>query len=485
MSINEKYEAIIGLEVHAQLLTETKAFCSCSTKFGDLPNTNTCPVCLGHPGTLPVLNKKLVEYAMKMGLATNCNIRQSSIFARKNYFYEDLPKGYQISQYDQPICYDGFIEIELSENTTKRIGITRIHMEEDTGKSIHDLDIDTLLDFNRCGVPLIEIVSEPDIRSADEAYKYLEQLRQIVLYLGVSTGNMEEGALRCDANISVRLKGMDKFGTKTEVKNLNSFRNVQKAIEYEIERQIKVLENGGKIYQETRLWDAAKHETKLMRTKEMAHDYRYFPEPDLVEVFVEDNWKLAINSSIPELPMAKKKRLMEMYKIPNYDATILINDANLAEFYEKTVNELNEKTEQNFKLVSNWIQTEVLRVLSEENIDIKQLNLSPKNLAQLVELFSSDKISSRIAKDIFPEILQTGKSPNDIVVEKNLVQVSDESLIEEIVKKIVAENPENVEKYKNGKSNLFGFFVGQTMKATQGKANPKIINKFVEKYLNS
>jgi aspartyl-tRNA(Asn)/glutamyl-tRNA(Gln) amidotransferase subunit B len=485
MSINEKYEAIIGLEVHAQLLTETKAFCSCSTKFGDLPNTNTCPVCLGHPGTLPVLNKKLVEYAIKMGLATNCNIRQSSIFARKNYFYEDLPKGYQISQYDQPICYDGFIEIELSENITKRIGITRIHMEEDTGKSIHDLDIDTLLDFNRCGVPLIEIVSEPDIRSADEAYKYLEQLRQIVLYLGVSTGNMEEGALRCDANISVRLKGMDKFGTKTEVKNLNSFRNVQKAIEYEIERQIKVLETGGKIYQETRLWDAAKHETKLMRTKEMAHDYRYFPEPDLVEVFVEDNWKLAINSSIPELPMAKKKRLMEMYKIPNYDATILISDANLAEFYEKTVDELNEKTEQNFKLVSNWIQTEVLRVLSEENIDIKQLNLSPKNLAQLVELFSSDKISSRIAKDIFPEILQTGKSPNDIVVEKNLVQVSDESLIEEIVKKIVAENPENVEKYKNGKSNLFGFFVGQTMKATQGKANPKIINKFVEKYLNS
>ncbi|MGB9702577.1 MAG: Asp-tRNA(Asn)/Glu-tRNA(Gln) amidotransferase subunit GatB [Candidatus Kapaibacteriota bacterium] len=485
MSRNEKYEAIIGLEVHAQLLTETKAFCGCSTKFGDLPNTNTCPVCLGHPGTLPVLNKKMVEYAIKMGLATNCKIRQSSIFARKNYFYEDLPKGYQISQYDQPICYDGYIEIELSENTTKRIGITRIHMEEDTGKSIHDLDIDTLLDFNRCGVPLIEIVSEPDIRSAEEAYKYLEQLRQIVLYLGISTGNMEEGALRCDANISVRLKGSDKFGTKTEVKNLNSFRNVQKAIDYEIKRQIEVLENGGKINQETRLWDAAKHETKIMRTKEMAHDYRYFPEPDLVEVFVDDTWKNDVFSSIPELPMAKKKRLIQHYKIPNYDATILINDVNLAEFYEATVNELNEKTEQNFKLTSNWIQTEVLRVLSEQNIEIKQLNLSPKNLAELVELFSSEKISSRIAKDIFPEILQTGKSPNEIVKEKNLIQVSDESLIEEIVKKIIADNPENVEKYKNGKSNLFGFFVGQTMKATQGKANPKIINKYVEKYLNS
>lgn len=485
MSRNEKYEAIIGLEVHAQLLTETKAFCGCSTKFGDLPNTNTCPVCLGHPGTLPVLNKKMVEYAIKMGLATNCKIRQSSIFARKNYFYEDLPKGYQISQYDQPICYDGFIEIELSENTTKRIGITRIHMEEDTGKSIHDLDIDTLLDFNRCGVPLIEIVSEPDIRSAEEAYKYLEQLRQIVLYLGISTGNMEEGALRCDANISVRLKGSDKFGTKTEVKNLNSFRNVQKAIDYEIKRQIEVLENGGKINQETRLWDAAKHETKIMRTKEMAHDYRYFPEPDLVEVFVDDTWKNDVLSSIPELPMAKKKRLMQHYQIPNYDATILINDVNLAEFYEATINELNEKSEQNFKLTSNWIQTEVLRVLSEQNIDIKQLNLSPKNLAELVELFSSEKISSRIAKDIFPEILQTGKSPNEIVKEKNLIQVSDESLIEEIVKKIIADNPENVEKYKNGKSNLFGFFVGQTMKATQGKANPKIINKYVEKYLNS
>ncbi len=485
MSRNEKYEAIIGLEVHAQLLTDTKAFCGCSTKFGDLPNTNTCPVCLGHPGTLPVLNKKMVEYAIKMGLATNCKIRQSSIFARKNYFYEDLPKGYQISQYDQPICYDGFIEIELSENTTKRIGITRIHMEEDTGKSIHDLDIDTLLDFNRCGVPLIEIVSEPDIRSAEEAYKYLEQLRQIVLYLGISTGNMEEGALRCDANISVRLKGSDKFGTKTEVKNLNSFRNVQKAIDYEIKRQIDVLENGGKINQETRLWDAAKHETKIMRTKEMAHDYRYFPEPDLVEVFVDDSWKNDVLSSIPELPMAKKKRLMQHYQIPNYDATILINDVNLAEFYEATVNELNEKTEQNFKLTSNWIQTEVLRVLSEQNIEIKQLNLSPKNLAELVELFSSEKISSRIAKDIFPVILQTGKSPNEIVKEKNLIQVSDESLIEEIVKKIIADNPENVEKYKNGKSNLFGFFVGQTMKATQGKANPKIINKYVEKYLNS
>lgn len=484
-----KYEAVIGLEVHAQLLTNSKAFCSCSTVFGASPNTNTCPICLGHPGTLPTLNKSLVEFIVKMGLATNCKIREKSTFARKNYFYADLVKGYQITQYEDPICYDGFIEIEnfidaKTSATSKNIGITRIHMEEDTGKAIHDLDIDTLLDYNRSGVPLIEIVSEPDIRSASEAYKYLIEIKRILVYLGICTGNMEEGALRCDANVSVRPAGAKEFGTKTEVKNMNSFRNVEKAIEFEIERQIKLLESGGKVIQETRMWDGQKQETKSMRTKETIAGYRYFTEPDLLPVVVSEKWKEALRAELPELPLARKNRFCKDYSIPHYDAGVLVEDKEVANYYEDVCNNLQEKNEKNYKLVSNWLMTEVLRILSERNISISQLGLKPVLISELVELFSNDVISSRVAKDIFPEILEKGTSPKQIIERDGLSQVSDTSAIEEIVKKIISENQESVEKYKAGRTNVLGFFVGQAMKEMGGKANPKIITELCLKYLN-
>ncbi|HOV91500.1 MAG TPA: Asp-tRNA(Asn)/Glu-tRNA(Gln) amidotransferase subunit GatB [Candidatus Kapabacteria bacterium] len=482
--MNNKYEAIIGLEVHTQLLTKSKAFCSCSVQFGDIPNTNTCPVCLGHPGSLPVLNEEVVRYAVKLGLATNCKIRETSVFARKNYFYEDLPKGYQISQYDKPICYDGFIEIQLDEHTTKKIGITRIHIEEDTGKAIHDLDIDTLLDYNRSGVPLLEIVSEPDIRTSEEAHKYLEQLRQILLYLGISSGNMEEGALRCDANVSVRLRGAEKFGTKTEVKNLNSFRNVQKALEYEIERQIDILENHQVVHQETMLWDAGRHQTRVMRTKEMAHDYRYFPEPDLLSLFVPEEFIKEIKKELPELPFERRTRFQIEYGLPWYDANILVTDKYVGEFYENAAQLLEIKNETTYKLLSNWIMTEVLRVLSEKNITISELELNPKFLAELVVLLSDNSISSRIAKDIFEEMISTKKSPKDIIIEKGITQISNSDELELIIKEIISNNQDSVEKYKSGKKNVFGFLVGQVMKQTQGKANPQIVNQILEKYLS-
>ncbi len=482
--MNNKYEPVIGLEVHAQLLTNSKAFCSCSTQYGAYPNTNTCPVCLGHPGTLPTLNKNLVEYIIRMGIATNCNIRELSTFSRKNYFYPDLPKGYQISQYEDPICYDGFVNIENSDGSLKKIGITRIHMEEDSGKSIHDLDIDTLIDLNRSSVPLIEIVSEPDIRSSAEAYLYLMTIKQIVMYLGICNGNMEEGSLRCDANISVRPIGQEKFGTKSEIKNLNSFRNVEKSIDYEIKRQIQELESGNIITQQTRLWDANKNETRVMRTKEMAHDYRYFPEPDLLKVKISQDWINESKKYIPELPLDRKFRLMKEYSIPSYDAQIMIENQALANYFENCCNVLIVKNEKNYKLVSNWIMTEVMRILSEKNIGVDKFDVEPKLIAELVELFSEEVISSRIAKDIFPEVISTKQSPRKIVEEKGLIQLSDTNFIDDIVKKLIEVNGDNVEKYRNGRTNLLGFFVGSVMKETQGKANPKIVTEIVKKYLD-
>ncbi|MFN3194444.1 MAG: Asp-tRNA(Asn)/Glu-tRNA(Gln) amidotransferase subunit GatB [Chlorobiota bacterium] len=480
--IYEKYEPVIGLEIHAQLLTESKAFCSSSSRFGSSPNTNTDPVTLAHPGTLPVLNKKVVDYAIMMGLATNSNIREWNLFARKNYFYQDLPKGYQISQHDTPICYDGYLNIELEDETTKRIGITRIHMEEDSGKSIHDLDIDTLVDFNRAGVALIEIVSEPDIRSSAEAYSYLTQLKQILVYLGINTGNMEEGALRVDANVSVMPKGSDVFGTRTEIKNLNSFRNVEKAIEYEISRQIEVIESGGEVRQVTMQWDGNENKTKEMRTKEMSHDYRYFPEPDLPPLIVKEDWVEKVRAMMPELPMARKNRMIEQYELPNYDAGVLVAEKDIADYYESAVDELESKDANSYKLVSNWVMTEIMRILQDPDLSVSDLKVKPNHIAEIVDLISSGTISNKIAKDIFEEVEQ-GKSPKEIVEEKGLKQVSDTSLIEQLVKEAIENNPETVERFKSGNAKVKGFFVGQVMKGTKGKANPQLVSDLVDKHL--
>ncbi len=479
----ENYEAIIGLEVHAQLLTATKAFCRCSTSYSLSPNAHTCPVCLGLPGALPVLNRNVVDYAIKMGLATHCSIREYSVFSRKNYFYADLPKGYQISQYEDPICHHGYIDIEVGEEgATKRIGITRIHMEEDSGKSIHDVDIDTLVDLNRSGVPLIEIVSGPDMRTAREAYQYLNQIRQIVMYLGICDGNLEEGSLRCDANISVRKKGVSEFGTKIEIKNLNSFRNVEKAIEYEIKRQVEAIEQGEILTQETRMWDAGTHQTKSMRSKEFAHDYRYFPEPDLAGVSVTDAMIEHLGNAMPELPLARKKRFVSEYGLPWYDAGILTETQNLGTYFEECCQSLTQQTKDRYKLVSNWIMTEVLRYLSDKAVGIEQFPVTASHIAELVELFAAELISSKIAKDIFPEVI-AGESPKSVVERKGLLQISDESIILAVVEKILAEQTDNVTKYQEGKKNLFGHFVSSTLKELGGKANPRIVTKLLQERL--
>ncbi|MEW6067648.1 MAG: Asp-tRNA(Asn)/Glu-tRNA(Gln) amidotransferase subunit GatB [Nitrospirota bacterium] len=474
-----QYEVVIGLEVHAQMLTDTKIFCGCSAKFGAEPNTQTCPVCIGMPGVLPVLNKKVLEFAIKTGLAMNCRISSYSRFARKNYFYPDLPKGYQISQYELPICEHGYIEIIIDGNI-KKIGITRIHMEEDAGKNIHEGTGNySFVDLNRAGVPLVEIVSEPDIRSPLEAVEYMKKLRAILRYIGVCDGNMEQGSLRCDANVSLRPTGQKDFGVKTEIKNINSFKFVEKALEYEIKRQIKLLENSGKILQETRLWNSEKGITESMRTKEDAHDYRYFPEPDLVPIIVEQKRIDEIKLSLPELPDIKRGRFVSEYGLPEHDADFLTSEKSAAEWYEETIR-LGGRP----KTVSNWMMGELTRLLNEENKSIEDCSLKPKQLVDMLKLIEKGTISGKIAKTVFEEMYKTGKDADAIVKEKGLIQISDESEIEKTLNEVISKNPKEVERFKAGEEKLIGFFVGQVMKMTKGKANPQIVNEMLKKKLS-
>lgn len=474
-----EFEAVIGLEVHVQLQTATKAFCACPTSYGAEPNANTCPVCLGHPGALPVLNREVVDYALRMGIATNCSIRPESGFARKNYFYPDLPKGYQISQFDDPICYSGFLDVELGPGEMKRVGITRIHIEEDAGKSIHDMDIDTLVDLNRSGVPLIEIVSEPDLRSPREAFLYLTNLRQIVMYLGICDGNLEEGSLRCDANVSIRPKGTSALGTRTEIKNLNSFRNAEKAIEFEIQRQTQVVLAGGTIVYETRMWDAGAQQTRAMRSKEAAHDYRYFPEPDLGTLYVDHEWANKVAAGLPELPLHKKHRLVEQYGIPDYDAGLFVADGRTADFFEACCGLVKPEGQNSWKLVSNWIMTEVMRRMSERKCPIDDVGITQHQLAQLVSLIAQGVISSKAGKEVFEHVMESGKDPAVLVDELSLGMMTDESAIATLVDSVFAENPDAMEKYAAGKKNIFGFIVGQILKKSGGKADPQIVNTLV------
>ena len=465
------------------MLTQTKAFCGCSTRFGNPPNSNVCPVCLGMPGVLPVLNKQLVEFAIKMGLATHCKITPYSIFARKNYFYPDLPKGYQISQFEEPICVGGHVEIEKKDGSKKKIGLVRIHMEEDAGKSIHDQGSETFVDLNRCGVPLLEIVSEPDIRSGEEAYLYLQQIRQTVTYLGVCDGNMEEGSLRCDANVSIRLRGEEKLGTKVEIKNLNSFRNVERAIDVEIDRQYLLIESGGHVKQETLLYDADTNEVRSMRSKEEANDYRYFPDPDLVPVVIDDAWIERVKAAQPELPMERRDRYMSDFSLPKYDAEVLTAEKDVAEYYEQVVTSFKVKSKEAYKQASNYLMTDVLRVVNERNIGIKEFSIRPAQLSRMIDLINEGTISTKIAKEVFEEMLQSGHDPDAIVEKKGLRQVSDESAIGEVVEEVLKSNPDEVQKYIGGKEKLFGFFVGEIMKKTRGKANPKILNDLLRQKL--
>ncbi|MCK5098719.1 MAG: Asp-tRNA(Asn)/Glu-tRNA(Gln) amidotransferase subunit GatB, partial [Desulfobacteraceae bacterium] len=446
------FEPVIGLEVHAQLKTKTKIFCGCSTQFGKAPNENTCPVCTGMPGVLPVLNKKAVSLAIKTALATNCKIAEKSRFDRKNYFYPDLPKGYQISQFAYPIAEHGFLDIE-----EKRIGITRIHMEEDAGKLTHDpARGKSLVDLNRTGIPLVEIVSEPDIRSAKEAGQYLRKLHQILKYTDVCDANMEKGQFRCDANISLRIKGTEKFGIRAEIKNLNSFKNVEKAINYEIERQAYILEEGGEVIQETRLWDPVKNKTNSMRGKENAHDYRYFPDPDLVPLIVDKQWIEKVKNTISELPDAKKARFVNDFKIPEYDAKVLTSTKELSWYFEETIKDLTDT-----KQASNWIMTTVLGMLNTKGIDIASSPVSAASLAKLLKLLENNTVNIKGAKTIFEEMVETDKNPDKIVKEKNLEQVSDQSELENIVTTIIDQNPKEVKAYQGGKTKLFSFFMGQ------------------------
>ena len=475
-----KYEPVIGLEVHVQLLTASKIFCSCSTRFGDSPNTNVCPVCLGLPGALPVLNRKAVEFAALAAMALECRVNRVSIFARKNYFYPDLPKGYQISQYDKPLAEFGFIDIDVNGGK-KKIGITRLHLEEDAGKSLHEGFADsahkTAIDLNRTGVPLAEIVSEPDMRSAEEAYEYLTRLKEIILYTGVSDCNMEEGSLRCDANISVRPRGQKEFGTKTEVKNVNSFRFVKQALEYEIERHIEVLESGGKIAQETHLWDPARKETRPMRSKEYANDYRYFPEPDLPPLIVPDEMVERVRASMPELPADRKARYVRE-GLTEYEAGVLLADRDVADYFEATLPGL-----KNRKSAANWVMTEVLRVARDSNRPFVEAVPPAIEVGALLRMVEAQKISLNAAKTAFAAMVKSGKGADATIAELGLAQVSDESAIAAACDKVLAAETEKVAEYRAGRDKLFGFFVGAVMKEMGGKANPKVINEILRKKL--
>jgi len=473
-----KYEAVIGLEVHAQLQTNTKIFCGCETKFGEDANTRTCPVCIGMPGVLPVLNKKAVEFIVKTGLATHCTISSYSRFARKNYFYPDLPKGYQISQYELPVCEGGYVEI-MVDGKIKRIGLTRIHLEEDAGKNLHQPEGGaSLVDLNRAGTPLMEIVSEPDIRSSEEASEYLKKLRAILRYIEVSDADMEKGNFRCDANVSIRPVGAKEFGTRAEVKNVNSFKFVQKALEYEIKRQAQVLDDGGKVIQETRLFDSTKGVTFSMRSKEEAHDYRYFPEPDLVPIVVSRETVEDVKKTIPELPDARRERFAKEYGLPEYDADMLTQSRALAAYFEETA-----KLSGQPKVASNWIMGELMRLLNAENKEIEDCPIKPDRLARMIKMINDGVISTKIAKTVFEEMYKTGKDAEVVVKEQGLVQVSDTGAIETIIDEVIKANPAQAADYKAGKDKLFGFFVGQVMKASKGKANPELVNQLLKKKL--
>ena len=468
------YETVIGLEVHAELSTQTKIFCSCSTEFGAPPNTQTCPICLGHPGVLPVLNRQAVEFAMKAALALNCNIADVSKFDRKNYFYPDLPKAYQISQYDQPIGTDGWLEIEL-DGKKKKIGITRVHLEEDAGKLIHsDSGDGTLVDYNRVGVPLIEIVSEPDMRSPEEGRAYLEKLKQIIQYTGVSDVKMEEGSLRCDANISLRPVGSTPFGTKTEMKNLNSFRNVERALKYEEERQAQVLSDGGTIVQQTMRWLEDQGRTKVMRSKEEAHDYRYFPEPDLVQLQIDEAWKGRVKDSLPELPDARRDRYMSDFSLSAYDAGLLTASPKIADFFDQVA-----AAGADPKSASNWVTSELLGYLNNQGKELEETRITADSLARMIQLIDKGTISSKLAKKVFKELVEQGGDPAKVVEEKGWVQISDEGKLKEIVSDVLQAHPQSVIDYKNGKDRALGFLVGQVMKSTKGKANPKMVNQLI------
>ena len=485
-----KYEPVIGLEVHVQLLTKSKIFCGCSTRFGDPPNTNVCPVCLGLPGTLPVLNKKAVEMAVRAALALHCTVHEHARFARKNYFYPDLPKGYQISMYELPLATGGWLELDV-DGSRKRVGITRLHLEDDAAKALHELPPGvaplkpgepewTYVDFNRGGTPLIEIVSEPDIRTPEEAYAYLTTLKQVMLFTETSDCNMEEGSLRCDANVSVRPRGSAQFGTKVEVKNLNSFRYLQHALEFEIERHVAALESGGKLEQETRLWNQAAGRTESMRTKERAHDYRYFPEPDLLPVHVSAEWREAIRATMPELPEAKRTRFVEQYGITAYDAGVLTATRALADYFENVV-----RSGAPAKLAANWIITELLGRLNEMGKGISESPVSPERLAKIISLMANQTITTSGAKATLTISTNTGRDPEEIVATEGLRQISDTSTIERAVREVIEKNRENVAKYRAGNEGVFNFFVGQVMRATRGQANPQIVNEVLQRLLAS